>query len=398
MRILHSSDWHLGHQLMNHDRKEEHQAFLKWLIDIIDEQKVDILLLSGDVFDSCVPPNYAQQMYFDFLSDIQTSYCKNVIITGGNHDSISHLEAPKKILKQYNIHVIGGITQNPDDLVIKIEKNDKLSAIICAVPYLREKDVRISRAGENYEEKHLSYKNGLIQYFNNIYNQAKEISRDENVPIIGMGHLFITGSETSEGERDLFVGGLGEMQIKDFPDFSYIALGHLHKAQKVGGCDTIRYSGSPIPLSFSEAKNQKQIVLLDIDNHFKIQNIPIPIFQTLKTIKGKFDFIINSLMEYPNENNNEKSVWVEIEIDGPRSDFHQSKIEEVISDKSVEILAVKYKKYKYRSSDDENIEIQEFTPKRLFNEYLNQEHIELSDKEKIDLNHAFNEILSTIPS
>jgi exonuclease SbcD len=317
MKVLHTSDWHLGKRLLHHERTEEHQHFLNWLLEVIKCEKVDLLLVAGDIFDTGAPSNTALKQYYDFLRELYLTGCKNVIITGGNHDSISTLNAPKELLKYFNIQVIGGVPANLQDEIIPI-KNEagKTELVVCAVPFLRDKDVRLSIAGETAEEREQRIKDGICNHYKELVPYIIEY-KNEGVPVIATGHLFAAGSSTSDSEKEIHVGNLGQICGDQFPvEFDYVALGHLHRPQIVGGFNHVRYSGSPIPLSFSENDDRKRILLLDFENS-KLNNItevPVPRQRRLVRFKGTLEKVQIQMLAFENEDC-PLPAWAEVQVE-----------------------------------------------------------------------------------
>jgi len=260
MRILHTADWHLGARLVERDRLPEHTAFLEWLIDTLRSEKIDALLVSGDVFDAANPPQDAVALYFDFLKRLADLKTVKAIITGGNHDSASHLNAPRELLRRFEVHVFGHAGEN--NIV------DLGGAVIAAVPFLRERDLRQAAAGETITIVHEQVRAAIRAHYTAQLAACREIAQGR--PIIAMGHLTVLGAATSDSERDIHIGNLGSVGADLFDGFDYTALGHLHRPQRVAGQESIRYSGSPIPLSFSEAADAKSVVILDTQNHSSV--------------------------------------------------------------------------------------------------------------------------------
>ncbi|MGM8909413.1 exonuclease SbcCD subunit D C-terminal domain-containing protein [Psychrobacter sp. 1U1] len=284
LNILHTSDWHLGRRLYGRMRYDEFEAFLDWLYSTISAQKVDVLIVAGDIFDTMTPSNRAQALYYEFLGRVSKSCCQHIIIVAGNHDSPTFLDAPSNVLKFLNVHVIGTACEDLNDEVLVLDDTDGAPhCIIAAVPYLRDRDVRSSSAGESMDSKDANVINGIRAHYDNVASIAKakqtELAEANQryIPIIATGHLFAAGGKTTEddGVRDLYVGSLSKVSADMFDDgFDYVALGHLHVPQRVGGRETIRYSGSPIAMGFGEAKQQKQVLLVqfgDVKNDFSEQ-------------------------------------------------------------------------------------------------------------------------------
>ncbi|QOD11666.1 exonuclease SbcCD subunit D C-terminal domain-containing protein [Psychrobacter sp. 28M-43] len=272
LTILHTSDWHLGRRLYGRLRYEEFELFLHWLQDTISAQKIDILIVAGDIFDTMTPSNKAQALYYEFLGKVSRSCCQHVVIVAGNHDSPTFLDAPSNVLKFLNVHVVGTACDDLDDEVLVLGDDDNNPhCIIAAVPYLRDRDVRSSSAGESADSKDANVITGICAHYDNVAAIAKAKQADlikthqRYIPIVATGHLFASGGKTTEddGVRELYVGSLGKISADMFNDgFDYVALGHLHVPQRVGGRESIRYSGSPIAMGFGEAKQQKQVLLV----------------------------------------------------------------------------------------------------------------------------------------
>ncbi len=318
LRVLHTSDWHIGRTLYSKRRYEEFSAFLDWLLLLINEQRIDVLLISGDVFDTTTPSNKALELYYSFLSAAANSCCRKIVVIGGNHDSATSLDAPKELLKALNISVVGAARDSLAEEVIPVRNNSgELELVICAVPFLRERDLRSVEAGESIAEKERKLLAGLQYHYNGVVKIARELAAG-TVPVLVMGHLFTASAFSSGGdsERELYVGTLAHVDISDLPaDVAYYALGHLHRKQCVGGKEYIRYSGSPIPLSFSEASQQKVVLCLEFmgDNEVKVAEVAVPVFQRLQSVRGNLGEILKIISGLKAEN---ESVWIEVEYTG----------------------------------------------------------------------------------
>lgn len=285
LTLLHTSDWHLGRRLYGKPRYDEFKQFLDWQLQTLREQKVDVLLIAGDIFDTTAPSNQAQNLYYDFLSQVCDTDCRHVIIVAGNHDSASFLEAPKQLLKAFNIHIIGSMTDTPTDEVITLsDKSGQPELIVMAVPYLRDRDVRTVGHGERLDDKERKLAQGIKAHYAQIADIAMaqqaqlKAKYKRTIPIVATGHLFTVGGQTMEGDgvRDLYVGSLGSIGAEIFhPQIDYVALGHLHIPQAVGGQPHIRYAGSPIAMGFGESRQQKQVHLLRFDANSDLLSQPL---------------------------------------------------------------------------------------------------------------------------
>lgn len=306
MRILHTADWHLGARLIERERLAEHAAFLDWLIDTLRAEKIDALLLSGDVFDAANPPQDAVALYFDFLKRLADLKSVKAIITGGNHDSASHLNAPRDLLRRFNVHVFGHAGEN--NLV------DLGGCVVAAVPFLRERDLRQAIAGETISAAHEQVRAAIREHYAAQLIAAREIAKGR--PVLAMGHLTVVGATTSDSERDIHIGNLGSVGADIFAGFDYTALGHLHRPQKVAGQETIRYSGSPIALSFSEASDAKSVVILGTTG-MNVETRPIPLARQLIRVKAARTTLAADLDSVP------AGAWVEVtvKLDAPEPDL-----------------------------------------------------------------------------
>ena len=265
MRLLHTSDWHLGHQLHGVARDREHAAFLAWLVEVCARERVDAVLITGDVFDGSNPPAVAQAAYYGFLAACAARGTQ-VIVLGGNHDSAARLEAPAPLLESLHVRVIGALPRCASDptcidwerAIVRLD-----GAVVLAMPFLRIGDLAAARlCGESSDDPDLAirtlYKDGV--------DAARARMRSGDALVV-TGHLHVSGAEPSVlSERRIVVGGSEAVAGDLFPaDAAYVALGHLHKAQRIAGRDHVRYAGSPIPLSMGEAGYRHQVVIVDLD-------------------------------------------------------------------------------------------------------------------------------------
>ena len=346
MKILHTSDWHIGRTLYGRKRYEEFDAFLTWLAETIQQNDIDALLVAGDVFDTSAPSNRAQELYYRFLCRVAGSSCRHVVVVAGNHDSPSFLNAPKELLKALDVHVIGNATETPEDEVLLLRnEQDDPELIVCAVPYLRDRDIRVAEAGESVEDKESKLIDGIRSHYSAIaaIAEQKRIEIGSDIPIVAIGHLFAAGGQTVDGDgvRELYVGSLAHVTTKIFPEcFTYLALGHLHVPQKVSGSEVIRYSGSPLPMGFGEAKQQKSVCQVEFHStSASVQLIDVPVFQKLERVKGDWEKIAKRLLELSAA---DSQAWLEVIYDGDEviGDLRE-RLDAAISRTHMEILRVK---------------------------------------------------------
>jgi DNA repair protein SbcD/Mre11 len=302
MKILHTSDWHIGRSLYGRKRYDESTKFLDWLATTLSAERIDVLLVAGDVFDTSTPSNRSMELYYSFLCRVADTGCRHVVITGGNHDSPSLLNAPRHVLRFLDIHIIGSISGNmADEVLILRDRNNQVELIVCAVPFLRDRDIRQAEAGESIETKGRKLVDGIRAHYREVCVIALQARDKEGgrIPIVAMGHLFTAGSSTSDtdGVRELYVGSLAHVDGDIFPDcIDYLALGHLHIPQQVAGFETRRYSGSPLPMGFGEIGQVKSVVVVTFTGVIpEIQTLTIPCFLLLETIKGDLPAILDRL-------------------------------------------------------------------------------------------------------
>ena len=401
MKILHTADWHLGIKLHKKDLSEDHKIFFEWLIKLIEEREIEVLLISGDIFDHANPTSEARHLYYSFLRQLIHVKCK-VIMTAGNHDSPAVLNGPKDILAMLNINIVATVPSSIDDSIIELKnKNGAAECVVCAVPYLRDSDIRTPVENETYKNRIEQKFLGMKTYFDSIVNYALQ-KYGENIPVILMGHLFTLGVATSDSERDIQRGGLEMFSANDFPEnCKYIALGHIHKPQRVGNSETIRYSGSPIPLSFSEKNDNKIVLELNVSGNC-IQEVlvhEIPSARRLRRFSGSFKEVQESLSVFKNDK--KLKCLAELELIEKNYDpvlkvnLHKFNVE--FQSDEVEILGTPKLIFLDRTSnlqiyEDKNIE--ELTPKEILLKKLEIDSIEEDKKELII--EAFDELLNEI--
>lgn len=364
MKVLHTSDWHLGRTLYGRRRTDEHEAFLNWLADQIEIHQIDALLIAGDIFDTVTPGNKSQELYYRFLCRAARSCCRHVVVTAGNHDSPSFLDAPGTLLRVLNVHVIGTPSGKPEDEVITLfDQQGAAEAIVCAVPYLRDRDIRSVEAGESVDDKNARLIRGIRDHYDAVCTAAeRQRSLHGAVPVIAMGHLFAAGGRTVEGDgvRDLYVGSLAHFPANQFPaNIDYLALGHLHAAQTIGQNPCYQYSGSPLPMGFGEAGQQKQVLsVLFTGCTATVTALPVPCFQPLIRVTGSADQIISRIEELGEQQSN---AWIEVEYTGSAALPNlRELVEEAVENTMLEVRRIKNRQISERAlaamNEDENLD------------------------------------------
>lgn len=339
MRIIHTSDWHLGQNFYSKSRAAEHDAFLQWLLTTAEAQKVDAIIVAGDIFDTGSPPSYARELYNRFVVNLQQTGC-HLVVLAGNHDSVATLNESRDILSFLNTTVIASAGHKP---FILNQRDGTPGAVFCPVPFLRPRDIITSQAGLSGSEKVRQVLESITDYYQQQYQQACELRTDRSLPIIASGHLTTVGASKSDAVRDIYIGTLDAFPAQNFPPADYIALGHIHRAQKIGGSEHIRYSGSPIALSFDETGKSKSVNLVTFaDGKLgDVTPLVVPVTQPLAVIKGDFDSISAQLAEW-RDADTEPATWVDIEITSDEY-LHdiQRKIQVITDDLPVEVLLVR---------------------------------------------------------
>ena len=351
IKILHTADWHIGQLFHEYDRSYEHQQFLDWLGNIIKDEQIDVLLISGDVFDHSNPSAASIKMFYRFLRLATKSNPElQVIITAGNHDSASRLESPKPLLESSNIHVIGLVEKKPDGSIdyekILIPLHDKAgntSAWCMAVPFLRLGDYPVILDSDN------SYAAGVAAFYAEAYNYACSIKTPEQ-PVICMGHLHAQQAEISDMDKveRQILGGVECISAAAFhEDIRYVALGHIHKAQRIGGREHIRYCGSPIPMSFSELNYKHQVIVFDleeerIDNLKSIEISLAVALQRVPSVHSALTEVMNALDQLPAQVDQcEPAPYLEVRVllDGPEPGLRH-KIQKALVGKYVRLARI----------------------------------------------------------
>ncbi len=316
-RVLHTADWHLGKCLLTRSRTDEHARFLAFLLQAIRENQVDALVVAGDVFDSPNPPQAAVKQYYDFLSSLRGAGACAAVIVAGNHDSPGHLEAPREVLRSLSFHVIGTLAAQPADWLVPLPGPAAPRLVVAALPFLRDADLRVGLSGQSVEEIRCALVAGIARRYQEAAQAAGEW-RARGVPVLATGHLTVVGATGSESEREIHIGGLGAVGADCFPEvFDYVALGHLHRPQAAGGKGRVRYAGSPLALSFSEADDVKEVRLLDFEGGALTGqwSLCVPPARRLTRVRGRHEELAEKLAAAASEN--ALPCWVEVTVEAP---------------------------------------------------------------------------------
>lgn len=393
-RLLHTADWHLGKLLNEQSRDEEHARFLKWLLEVVARHEVDAIIVAGDIFDAANPPQSALARYYDFVSALFKQGGCELAAIGGNHDSAAVLEAPKRALRTLRAHVAGHLADEPSDRILCLPDRNSPKVAIALVPFLRDRDIRVGRAGETPDD----IREQLVAGIRKQYEETAAATDGLECPIIATGHLTVLGASSSDSERDIHIGGLGAITNESFSDrFSYVALGHLHRPQSTDANDRVRYSGSPIALSFSEASDIKEVRILDVNDGSIVQNsLHVPVFRQLAQVRTKSADLAKDLTEFQS-GNSELTPWLEVVVEDASLETDLIElVRQLVQSRDFEVLKV----LRGRSgpvgleevgdaTDDEAIESLLERPARVF-EHLLEQSTELAEDEIAELNTAFS--------
>lgn len=395
MRLLHTSDWHIGHALGRNKRYDEFARFLEWLAGTVADERIDALVVAGDVFDSGSPTNRAQELYYKFLCRVAAGPCRHVVVVAGNHDSPTFLNAPRELLKALDIHVVGAAGADPAEQAIALKKpTGEAELIVCAVPYLRDRDVRESVAGESPEDKDRNLIAGVRAHYAAVLAaaRAKREALGGAAPLVATGHLFAAGGSVvaDDGVRDLYVGSLVHVPADVFPEeFDYVALGHLHAPQIVAGDETRRYSGAPLPMGFGEAGREKSVAVVDFGpDGTRVRTLPVPVFRPLEKIVGDWPEISARLTELAA---GAGGGWLDVEYTGEElmPDLH-SRVAEIVADADLAVVKIGNRKLARlalaRNSAEETLD--DLDPAAVFERCLEAHGVADADREELRRTYA----------
>ncbi len=368
LRLFHTADWHLGHCLHGVSRQLEHQRFLDWLLQELQSKQADALIVAGDIFDSANPSAAAQTQLYEFLVKARTQLpALNIVLIGGNHDSASRLDAPSSILNALGVTVVGGLVRedgaiNWDRLLVPLTNATGEIKVWCgAMPFLRNADLPTARDGgsvasgmepmrptDQSDEPLIS---GVKALYAQLFGELQAKATQDEALIL-TGHCYMVNGCVSElSERKILGGNQHALPVELFPeDIAYVALGHLHLAQTVGANEHIRYSGSPIPLSFDESHYLHQVLQVDIKKGQPLETVALKIPRSIELLRipNSKDFaglldVLEQLeqMAFDDDLPLEQRPFVElrIKLEKPEPGLRQQ-VEDVISKLPVRLLKI----------------------------------------------------------
>lgn len=387
MRIIHTSDWHLGHQLFGISREYEQQQFLEYLFHTLQETQADALIVAGDIFDTANPPAWAWRLLYQFLAKVKQQLPRlDLVLVAGNHDSPSKLDAPDHLLKAFDIHLVGGLPRNEDNsldidkLIIELtDASGEVAARVAAVPFLRPGDLDLASIDDDCDDKLIAGVERVYQQFADTLNQKNT----EHQASIAVAHAYLVSSTISDmSERRILGGNQHALPIEMFSEhYDYAALGHLHKPQQLGG-QAVHYCGSPIPLSLSERDYKHQVKLVEFNQGqlVNVSSILIPRTVDMLCIPPQAQPLDDVLQLLENINVEPKSdhlqplLEVKVLLDQPQA-MLRDKISQALVGKAVRLVKITtaYKEQSKTPLAFEGKKLDQLKPEQVFSlKYLQQ--------------------------
>ncbi len=416
MKILHTSDWHLGQLFYGKSREQEQAAFLRWLVDQVRCHQIDAVLVAGDIFDTGTPPSYARALYNQFIVQLhQECPACQLVLLAGNHDSVAVLNESKGLLNALNTQVIAGADpeslddctddlaneQLRDVLIPLTDTEQNPSAVLCAIPFLRPSDLMRSRSDQSAEQRQQHLTQQIQGYYQQLFELAKK--HYPNLPVVMTGHLTTVGASTSESVKEIYIGTLDAFPASAFPPADYIALGHIHRPQKVAKTEHIRYCGSPMALSFDELGREKEVLLVELQpevGFVNAESLTVPVFQPLIRLSGSLSDIeaqLSDLSDQTAQLASGQTLWAEINVqtEDYLADL-QPRIEALIGEQPVEVLRIRRENRARSTLADHkpSVQLDELTPEEVFLKRLSQE--ELDEERRSALIDCFQQIQSAM--
>lgn len=372
---------------MGKSRQTEHQSLIDWLLIQVDTHAVDAVLIAGDIFDTGAPPSYARELYSQLVVRLHSAGVA-LLLLGGNHDSVATLGESRAMLACLSTTVVAAVIDPASQVVLLPLRGGQGEAgcIVCAVPFIRPRDVLQSQAGQSAQDKQQSMQTAIQSYYQSVAEAGRarqaELQQELGriVPLIATGHLTTVGASSNESVREIYVGSLEAYPTAAFPLVDYIALGHIHKPQKVGGLEHIRYCGSPIPLGFDEARQQKEVLLVDLSagGLTAITPLLVPRFQPLISVSGNLLELAAEIKAAGMEGSAEQSVWLEVTVaeDDYLSDL-PARIEAMTQGLFVDVLRVRRQRGNVTASITGEVSetLDELSPDDVFARRLAQEEM-----------------------
>lgn len=405
MRILHTSDWHLGQNFMNHSREREHAVLIDWVLEQVEAHAVDAVLIAGDIFDTGTPPSYARALYYRLIAQLHQRKVA-LLLLGGNHDSVSVLSESLPLLHHLNTTVIaatGDVAQHV--ITLPVRGSTQPGCIVCALPFIRPRDVLTSQAGQSAEDKQRNLQSAIQDTYAQVFAAAQALqaqlqtAHGVDVPIVATGHLTTVGASSNESVREIYVGALEAFPTSAFPPADYIALGHIHKPQKVGGLEHIRYCGSPIALGFDEAKQTKEVLLVDLNAHGlqTITPLATPVCQILASLIGNLASLPAQVQALAAQSSAEHPAWLEVTVQ--EDDYLPdvaARIDAMVQGLPLQVLRVKRQRGTAMPQlfTEHGESLEALTPSDVFARRLAQETMSADVHQA--LHHRYQEVLASV--
>ena len=404
MKIIHTSDWHLGQHFMGQSREAEHQALIDWLLAQVDAHAVDAVLVAGDLFDTGTPPSYARALYNQLVVRLHAAGV-SLLLLGGNHDSPATLGESRALLACLRTTVVAAADDPASQVLVLPRRDGAPGCIVRAIPFIRPRDVLQSQAGQSADEKQQSLQAAIQGHYQAVHAAARtrqaalQAELGCTLPLIATGHLTTVGASTSESVRDIYVGALDAFPTSAFPPADYIALGHIHRPQKVGGLAHIRYSGSPLPLSFDEARQTKEMLLVELGSGGlqTVTPLPVPRAQPLVALSGNLAALAGAIADAATEGTPACPVWLEVTVaeDDYLADL-PARIEALTQGLPVEVLRIRRQRgtAAARLEAEARETLGELSPHEVFARRLAQET--LDDTLRLALHQRYHHVVTSL--
>lgn len=373
MRILHTSDWHLGKRLFKLDRTLEHERFLNWMIATLIEKDIDLLLIAGDIFDTPTPPHQSLEMFYEFLHRVSTETKTQTLIIAGNHDSGLLLEAPGKLLAPHRIKVWGKLSENVEDhwhsVTVKGEALD-----ICAIPFFRSYELLPHGEGDALE--------ALRKY----------LTKERSAPQLLMLHHLAGIFEAAGSEQVITLSGVDSIPSDLLKTFDYVALGHIHKPQKIGA--SAFYSGSPIPMRFSET-HPKSVMIVEVKgSKLTFESLPIPLSRALHIVKANDVNWREKIQGLQNKTELTPMVEVQMTLSEPKIGLIDE-IKDLLSSKEMELLSYLPFYSNTEKKEKKNERLFELSPLEVFTEFYAHKYPDAPEVPE-ELKEDFKELIQKV--
>jgi exonuclease SbcD len=348
VRLLHTSDWHLGTAIKQVDCQEEQERFLSWLISTLDRREIDVLVVAGDIFEYTSPSNAAQKLYYGFLAGCsRIDSLRKIVVVAGNHDSPSGLEAPRELLGHLDVHVVGALPRDEEkwsECLVPVENDaGEVETVVAAVPYVQEARLGVSLGDGDESELRRQYQEAFGRLYKQLADEALEtwpgaslvatahmtVYGEGNEPQKGDFHSGIHHTARPEPETDnqefeelRRIGTIEAMGPQIFDErFAYVALGHIHRPMPVGGTRHIRYCGTPVATSLAEDTPQRQVIQVDLGHSVTPADLPIEVVQVPKwreifELDGSEDELVEALANMKSEAELPPVVFLRVQL-GP---------------------------------------------------------------------------------